>query len=196
MSVSIDDEAAEGGEDSRSVLESWLDDYSEGRCDLEDVQDSFLSVCRSDPDAPWDALALLDQYTRRGRIEARSCAVAEGGYREAGVRRCVPRRTSARNRPPSRSRDASNARRLRTTAAPIPPDSTSDLTTGSSQHAHRDMPHRTSGRRHQVSRWRKRYRARRGAIRPATVANVDRRALRRTSRPVRRLSLVSELNRA
>ena len=69
MSVSIDDEVAEGGEDARGVLASWLDDYSEGRCDLEDVRDSFLSVCRSDPDAPWDALALLDQYTRRGRIE-------------------------------------------------------------------------------------------------------------------------------
>ena len=70
MSVSIDDELAEGGEDARSVLAGWLNDYSEGRCELEDVQESFLSVCRSDPDAPWDALALLDQYTRRGRIEA------------------------------------------------------------------------------------------------------------------------------
>ena len=29
-----------------------------------------MSVCRSNPDAPWDALALLDQYQRRGRIDA------------------------------------------------------------------------------------------------------------------------------
>jgi serine/threonine protein kinase len=33
------------------------------------MQASFLSVCRSNPDAPWDALALLDQYQRRGRID-------------------------------------------------------------------------------------------------------------------------------
>lgn len=70
MSASIDDEVTEGGEDTRAVLASWLDDYSDGRCDLEDMRTSFLSMCRNNPDAPWDALALLDQYTRRGRIPA------------------------------------------------------------------------------------------------------------------------------
>jgi protein kinase-like protein/Calx-beta domain-containing protein len=65
----MDTDAADEGEDSRSVLAGWLDDYGAGRCDLADMQESFLSVCRSNPDAPWDALALLDQYQRRGRID-------------------------------------------------------------------------------------------------------------------------------
>ena len=69
MSVSIDKETAEDG-DARRVLASWLDDYAGGRCDREDMQESLLSVCRSNPDAPWDALALLDQYQRRGKIDA------------------------------------------------------------------------------------------------------------------------------
>jgi hypothetical protein len=69
MSVSIDQETADGG-DARRVLAGWLDDYAGGRCDREDMQESFLSVCRSNSDAPWDALALLDQYQRRGKIDA------------------------------------------------------------------------------------------------------------------------------
>jgi hypothetical protein len=69
MSVSIDKDPADEG-DARRVLASWLDDYAGGRCDRADMQESFLSVCRRNPDAPWDALALLDQYQRRGRIDA------------------------------------------------------------------------------------------------------------------------------
>ncbi len=68
MSVSIDKHPADEG-DARRVLASWLDDYIGGRCERADMQESFLSVCRSNPDAPWDALALLDQYQRRGRID-------------------------------------------------------------------------------------------------------------------------------
>jgi serine/threonine protein kinase len=33
------------------------------------MHESFLEVCRSNPEAPWDALALLDQYQRRGRVD-------------------------------------------------------------------------------------------------------------------------------
>jgi serine/threonine protein kinase len=69
MSVSIDKESADEG-DARRVLASWLDDYAGGRCERADMQESFLSVCRSNSDAPWDALALLDQYQRRGKIDA------------------------------------------------------------------------------------------------------------------------------
>src|SRR3989337_593056 len=69
MSLSIDKDLGEEGENARAVLASWLDDYISGRCDRADMQASFLSVCRSNPDAPWDALALLDQYQRRGRID-------------------------------------------------------------------------------------------------------------------------------
>jgi serine/threonine protein kinase len=69
MSVSIEKETADEG-DARRVLASWLDDYAGGRCERADMQESFLSVCRSNPDAPWDALALLDQYQRRGKLDA------------------------------------------------------------------------------------------------------------------------------
>lgn len=69
MSLSIDKDLGEQGENARAVLASWLDDYISGRCDRADMQASFLSVCRSNPEAPWDALALLDQYQRRGRID-------------------------------------------------------------------------------------------------------------------------------
>lgn len=69
MSVSIDKEAAEGGSDARGVLASWLDDYTAGRCARTEMQASFLEICRRNPEAPWDALALLDQYQRRGRVD-------------------------------------------------------------------------------------------------------------------------------
>jgi hypothetical protein len=68
MSVSLDKETAEEG-DARRVLTSWLEDYAGGRCDRADMQESFLSVCRGNPDAPWDALALIDQYQRRGKLD-------------------------------------------------------------------------------------------------------------------------------
>jgi serine/threonine protein kinase len=69
MSVSIDNGPGEEKEDSRQVLSVWLDDYIAGRCDRAKMHESFLAVCRSNPEAPWDALALLDQYQRRGRVD-------------------------------------------------------------------------------------------------------------------------------
>lgn len=69
MSVSIDKDAADENSDARGVLASWLDDYTAGRCDRADMQSSFLEICRRNPEAPWDALALLDQYQRRGRVD-------------------------------------------------------------------------------------------------------------------------------
>jgi len=69
MSVSIDKDSADEGADSRGVLASWLDDYTAGRCDRTQMQASFLEICRGNPEAPWDALALLDQYQRRGRVD-------------------------------------------------------------------------------------------------------------------------------
>jgi serine/threonine protein kinase len=69
MSVSIDNGPDEEKDDSRQVLSVWLDDYIAGRCDRAKMHESFLAVCRSNPEAPWDALALLDQYQRRGRVD-------------------------------------------------------------------------------------------------------------------------------
>lgn len=69
MSASIDKDAADGNEDARGVLAGWLDKYTAGRCSRADMQASFLEICRRNPEAPWDALALLDQYQRRGRVD-------------------------------------------------------------------------------------------------------------------------------
>jgi len=69
MSASIDKGPGGSDEDSREVLSTWLDDYIAGRCDRAEMHESFLKVCRSNPEAPWDALALLDQYQRRGRVD-------------------------------------------------------------------------------------------------------------------------------
>jgi len=69
MSASIDKGPGGSEEDSREVLSAWLDDYIAGRCDRAKMHESFLDVCRSNPEAPWDALALLDQYQRRGRVD-------------------------------------------------------------------------------------------------------------------------------
>jgi serine/threonine protein kinase len=69
MSASMDKGSGGSEEDSREVLSTWLDDYIAGRCDRAKMHESFLEVCRSNPEAPWDALALLDQYQRRGRVD-------------------------------------------------------------------------------------------------------------------------------
>lgn len=70
MSASIDKEDSTDGEGgAREVLASWLETHAAGGCDTPTMQSRFLDVCRRHPDAPWDALALLDQYQRRGKLE-------------------------------------------------------------------------------------------------------------------------------
>ena len=70
MSASIDKEDATDGEGgAREVLTSWLEAHAAGECDTPTMQSRFIAVCRRHPDAPWDALALLDQYQRRGKLE-------------------------------------------------------------------------------------------------------------------------------
>lgn len=69
MSASIDNGSDSAEEDSRHILSTWLDEYIAGRCDRAKMHESFLEVCRRNPEAPWDALALLDQYQRRGRVD-------------------------------------------------------------------------------------------------------------------------------
>ena len=69
MSVSMSKEPSDDTADARGDLAIWLDDYTAGRCDRARMQASFLEICRSNPEAPWDALALLDQYQRRGRVD-------------------------------------------------------------------------------------------------------------------------------
>jgi serine/threonine protein kinase len=69
MSVSIDEDPSSDHESAESVLAGWLDDYHAGRCERTDMEEAFISVCSSDPEAPWDALSLLDRYQRLGRID-------------------------------------------------------------------------------------------------------------------------------
>lgn len=66
----MDNTPADDDAEARRILANWLDDYAAGRCDRAQMQASFLEICRSNPEAPWDALALLDQYQRRGRVDA------------------------------------------------------------------------------------------------------------------------------
>jgi serine/threonine protein kinase len=78
MGDSIDEDPPEGlkgaaldgsEESARAVLTSWLDDFAAGRCEREDLEEAFMSVCGADSEASWDALALLDQYQRLGRVD-------------------------------------------------------------------------------------------------------------------------------
>src|ERR1043165_3475220 len=80
MSVPIDQEQDQDNGDSRELLSSWLDNYIAGRCDRAQMHSSFLDVCRTNPEAQWDALALLDQYQRRGRVD-----VALARFRKADI---------------------------------------------------------------------------------------------------------------
>ncbi len=66
----MNDDRGDEADNARGDLATWLDNYTAGRCDRGQMQASFLEICRSNPEAPWDALALLDQYQRRGRIDA------------------------------------------------------------------------------------------------------------------------------
>ena len=127
MSVSIDDDLAEGGEQSRDVIASWLDDHSDGRCDTEDLREAVRSVCQRDPDAPWEALALLDQYTRRSRITPELAQ---------SLKADIEKQVFGQNRrpPPVRPENAERREAVAPTPspaprppAPTPPDSTSDL---------------------------------------------------------------------
>lgn len=68
--MAVDEQITDEGVDARPLLANWLDDYTAGRCDRAQMQASFLQLCRDNPEAPWDALALLDQYQRRGRVDA------------------------------------------------------------------------------------------------------------------------------
>ncbi|MET0987899.1 MAG: protein kinase [Steroidobacteraceae bacterium] len=70
MSASIDKEdSTDSGGGAREVLASWLEAHAAGECDTPTMQGGFLDVCRRNHEAPWDALALLDQYQRRGKLE-------------------------------------------------------------------------------------------------------------------------------
>ena len=104
--MSIDKESGEGGESPRVVLSGWLNDYSAGRCDRADMQTSFLDICKSNPEAPWDALALLDQYQRRGRIDAALARSLKSDIAQLVFG--ASNQTEGPREPPPKSENASN----------------------------------------------------------------------------------------
>ncbi len=69
MCPQVCNESGSTGDDPRQVLAGWLDDYAADRCGRDDVRAIFSSVSRSSTEAPWIALALLDQYQRLDRID-------------------------------------------------------------------------------------------------------------------------------
>ncbi|MET0498248.1 MAG: protein kinase [Steroidobacteraceae bacterium] len=104
--MSIDKESGESGESPRVVLSGWLNDYSAGRCDRADMQTSFLDICKSNPEAPWDALALLDQYQRRGRIDAALARSLKSDIAQLVFG--ASNQTEGPREPPPKSENASN----------------------------------------------------------------------------------------
>lgn len=100
MSVSIEDDPAgdpEGADgQARATLSGWLDDYGAGRCERTDLEEAFLSVCRANEDASWDALALLDQYQRLKKIDIELARDLKSKIAQAAVRAPKqPKRTIA-----------------------------------------------------------------------------------------------------
>src|SRR5690606_16124940 len=69
MSLSSDIPSNDAAATPRA-LARWLDDCIDGRCTREEMKRGLLELCRRDPEAPWDALALLDQYQRLGRLDS------------------------------------------------------------------------------------------------------------------------------
>lgn len=108
MSASIDKEdSTDPGGGSREVLASWLEAHAAGECDAQTMQTRFLEACRRHPEAPWDALALLDQYQRRGKLEpplartlkAEIAQMVFGVAREAGDGEPTPPRPAKTSGP-------------------------------------------------------------------------------------------------
>src|ERR1700677_1526276 len=52
----------------REVVQAWLDALSTGACDEQEFLRAVEKLTRRSLDAGWDALALLDQYFRLGKI--------------------------------------------------------------------------------------------------------------------------------
>lgn len=123
MGDSIDEDPPEGlkgepldgsEESSRAVLTSWLDDFAAGRSEREDLEEAFLSVCGADPEASWEALALLDQYQRLGRIDADLARALKAKIAQlaiGGQRAHRPPRATDRIPTPDRALARTNARR-------------------------------------------------------------------------------------
>jgi serine/threonine protein kinase len=54
----------------REVVQAWLDALSTGACDEKEFLSGVEKLTQRSPEAGWDALALLDQYYRLGKIPA------------------------------------------------------------------------------------------------------------------------------
>ncbi|HMK84318.1 MAG TPA: hypothetical protein VK437_00035, partial [Steroidobacteraceae bacterium] len=53
-----------------SPVQAWLDALARGSCDEDAFLGAVHALAEKSPDVGWDSLSLLDQYYRRGKIEA------------------------------------------------------------------------------------------------------------------------------
>jgi hypothetical protein len=53
---------------NREVVQAWLDALSTAACDEKEFLGAVEKLSQRSPEAGWDALALLDQYYRLGKI--------------------------------------------------------------------------------------------------------------------------------
>jgi serine/threonine protein kinase len=115
MSASIDKEdSTDPGGGAREVLASWLEAHAAGECDTATMHRNFLEVCRRNHEAPWDALALLDQYQRRGKLQPEVARVLKSDIAQMVFGTPTEASAHARETPPSQTR----AWRSRETPAP------------------------------------------------------------------------------
>lgn len=70
MNISVDPVAAK--RDAHAVLVSHFDAYAAETCDIDEFREALIAICEANKEASWDALALLDQYQRRGVLNAQT----------------------------------------------------------------------------------------------------------------------------
>src|ERR1700730_16556396 len=80
-----------------TAIKRGLDALASGACDEEAFLQSMHAIFESDPEVSWEVLSQLDQYYRRGRIEADVFQALKKSLEESAVRTANSR--VAQNRP-------------------------------------------------------------------------------------------------
>jgi serine/threonine protein kinase len=80
-----------------TAIKRGLDALASGACDEEAFLQSMHAIFESDPEVSWEVLSQLDQYYRRGRIEAEVFQALKKSLEESAVRTANSR--VAQNRP-------------------------------------------------------------------------------------------------
>jgi serine/threonine protein kinase len=70
MNISVDPAVAK--RDTHALLTSHFDAYAAQASDLDEFRDALVAICEANKETSWDVLALLDQYQRRGVLDAQT----------------------------------------------------------------------------------------------------------------------------